>query len=46
MSDGKGELAHLRLLCADEEQARRMEKNFRKSAEGYYHKVIALFDPE
>ncbi len=46
MSDGAGEIIRMNLLCADEDQARRMEKNFRKSAEGYYHKVIALFDPE
>lgn len=46
MSDGAGEIIRMTLLCADEDQARRMEKNFRKNAEGYYHKVIALFDPE
>ena len=42
MSDGKGELAHLRLLCADEEQARAIEKRFRKNAEGYYQKIMEL----
>ena len=46
MSDGAGEIIRLSLLCADEDQARRMEKNFRKSAESYYHQMIALFDPE
>ena len=42
MSDGKGELAHLRLLCADEEQARAIEKRFRKNAEGDYQKIMEL----
>ena len=42
MSDGAGEIIHLRLLVADEEQARHVEKNFRKGAEGYYHKIVEL----
>ena len=42
MGDGKGELIHLRLLCADEEQAGTLEKHFRKNAEGYYQKIIGL----
>jgi hypothetical protein len=42
MSDAKGEVAHLRLLCADEEQARKIEKRFRKNAEGYYQKIMEL----
>lgn len=42
VSDGKGELVHLHLLCADEEQAKRMEKRFRKNAEGYYQKIVEL----
>lgn len=46
MSDGAGEIIRVRLLVADEEQARRMEKNFRKGAEGYYHKAVALFEQE
>ena len=33
MSDGKGEIIHLHLLCGDEEQAKLMEKNFRLNAE-------------
>ena len=44
MSDGAGEIINLTLLCADEDQARRMAKNFRKKAESYYHQVVALFD--
>lgn len=42
MSDGKGEIIHLELLCAGEEQAKRMEKNFRRNAEGYYQKLTEL----
>jgi len=45
LSDGAGEIVRLHLLCADEAQAKRMEKNFRKNAEAYYHKVIELLDP-
>ena len=43
MGDGKGEIIRMRLLCADEAQARSMEKKFRKNAEGYYQKVMELF---
>ena len=42
VSDGKGEMLHLHLLCSGEEQAKRMEKRFRKDAEGYYQKIIEL----
>ena len=42
MSDGAGDIIQLRLLCADEQQAEKIEKNFRKGAEGYYHKIIEL----
>ncbi len=42
MSDDKGEIAHLRLLCADEQQARGIEKRFRKNAESYYQKIMEL----
>ena len=44
MSDGAGEIIRLRFLVADEEQARRIEKRFRQGAEGFYHKVVELFD--
>lgn len=40
MSDGKGEIISMRLLCADEAQARLIEKNFRKNAEYYYNSFI------
>ncbi len=44
MSDGAGEIIRLHLLCADEDQARRMEKNFRAGAEQYYHRMIEMLD--
>ena len=43
MGDGKGEVIHMKLLCADEEQAHAIEKRFRKDAEGYYQKIMELF---
>lgn len=42
MSDGKGEVIRLELICGSEEQAKRMEKNFRRSAEAYYQKITEL----
>lgn len=42
MSDGKGEIIRVELLCADEEQAKTMEKNFRHHAEEYYQKIVEL----
>lgn len=44
MSDGKGEVIHLELLCANEEQAKRMEKNFRHNAEGFYQKITEILN--
>ena len=43
LNDGVSEILNLRLLCADEEQARKMEREFKKNAEAYYQKIIALF---
>jgi len=42
MSDGEGDVINLRLLCGGEEQAKTMEKNFRKKAEGFYQQFIEL----
>ena len=42
MADGKGEVLRLRFLCAGEEQAKRIEKNFRRDAETYYQKIAEL----
>lgn len=42
LSDGKGEIIDLQLLCADEDQAKIIEKNFRRDAENYYLKITQL----
>lgn len=42
MSDGKGEIINLKFLCADEAQAKQIEKKFRLDAEGYYQKIVDL----
>lgn len=42
MSDGKGEVFRLSLLCAGEEQAKHIEKNFRRGAEDYYQRITEL----
>ena len=42
MGDGKGELIHLSFVCAGEEQALKIEENFRRDAELYYQKIAAM----
>ena len=42
MNDGIGELINLSFLCADENQAKLIEQNFRRDAEGYYQKIVDL----
>lgn len=42
LNDGISEILHLRILCADEEQAKLIEKKFRRSAEETYQKIIAV----
>ena len=42
MGDGKGEVIHMRLLCAGEDQAKTIEKRFRRDAEGCYQKIMEL----
>lgn len=42
MSDGVGEIIHLNFLCANEDQAKLIQKNFRRDAEGYYQKIVEL----
>lgn len=44
MSDGKGEVMRLKILSSGEEQARRIEKNFRSNAEDIYCRLIELLD--
>ena len=46
MSDGKGEIIDMRLLIANEAQAKLIEKNFRRSAESIYQQIIALVSEE
>ncbi len=41
VNDGVGSIFDLKILAADEAQARRMEKNFRKNAEAYYKRFVA-----
>lgn len=40
VSDGVGDILEMKILAASEEQAERIEKNFKKSAESYYGKFI------
>ena len=40
MSDGVGTVLDLRILTADEAQARRVERNFKKDAEGFYNSFL------
>lgn len=40
MSDGVGPVLDMKLLAADEEQAGRIEKNFRRRAEEYYNRFM------
>ncbi len=42
MGDGKGELIRLSFVCAGEEQAKKIEANFRRDAESYYQRIAAL----
>lgn len=43
LSDGKGEIMNMCFLCAGEEQAKTIERLFRRDAEGYYQKIAAMF---
>lgn len=40
VSDGLGTIFDLKILASDENQARKIEKNFRKRAEEYYNRFI------
>ena len=44
MSDGKGEIIRLNILSSGEQQAERIEENFRDRAEEIYCKIIELLD--
>ena len=41
VSDGVGTILDLKILAADEAQAKRIEKNFRRGAEDFYHRFVA-----
>lgn len=40
VSDGIGTIFDLKILAADEEQAKKIERNFRRKAEEYYNRFI------
>ena len=42
MGDGKGDLIRMSFVCGGEEQAKKIEQNFRRDAEEYYQKIVAL----
>jgi hypothetical protein len=42
MSDGLGDIIDLRLLCAGEDQAALMERNFRAGAESIYNQLMEV----
>jgi len=46
MSDGKGEIISLKLLCAGDEQAKVIEKNFKRNAEKCYQRILELLTEE
>ena len=46
MSDGAGEIVSMRLLCANEAQAKKMKKTFRRSAEEVYQRIVAILCEE
>ena len=41
MSDGVGSIFDLKILAADEQQAVKIERNFKKNAEGFYNRFIS-----
>lgn len=42
LSDGVGDIFDLKILAGDEEQAKKIEKNFKKDAEGFYGRFISF----
>lgn len=46
LSDGKGSIMKLSALVGDEEQAKMIEKKFRKNAEDYYVRILSMFFEE
>ena len=46
LSDGKGEILNLSLLCANEQQAEKMEMNFRDNAENIYKEITRILNAD
>ena len=44
LADSQGEILSMKFICADEEQAVRFRKKFRREAEKIYGKIIAVFE--
>ena len=44
MSDSQGEIIAMRFICADEDQAIRFRKKFRREAEQIYEKIVGMFE--
>ena len=42
LSDGMGEMMHLDILAGSEQQAKEMEKRFRKNAESLYLRIAGI----
>ena len=46
MSDGKGEIISLSVLCTGEDQAKTMKKTFRRNAEKIYQRIVEILCEE
>ena len=46
LNDGISDILSLRLLCADEAQAKSIERNFRRHAEDSYQKIVKILSEE
>ena len=46
LNDGISDILSLRLLCADEAQAKNIERNFRRHAEDSYQKIVKILSEE
>ncbi len=44
LNDGVSDILHMELLCADEAQARKLERNFRQHAEEIYQEIMTLLN--
>ena len=46
LSDGKGVILDMQMLCGSEEQAKTVRRNFRKNAEKYYIRFIEMLSED